>query len=362
MMMRHLNTVAAFATLTGMAALLASPACAQGTTGHRVGNNANVTLYGLIDTTLRHIRNTTSGDSSTRMSDGSFTGSRWGLRGREQLSPDVAAVFTLEAGFHPSNGSSLQSTAVANYGQTQGARLFGRQIHLGVEGKDWSVVMGRQYTLAHTLAARWQPQGNPNSQALAVFSNHHIARQDNMLRVNAKVAGVELSATRTFGQVFGSDSDNAAWALGASTRIGPAQLGAYVQRMNNLTGTQTRKLWGLGGNYRLTDSWQVFAGFARRTTGGSAQANKVGMLGVGVALTANLSLSAAHLRDHQSGGARFAGKRRGSWAAASYRLSPRTDVYVVIDNNKIDGRYARPAWMQVAGTQTGIATGLRHRF
>jgi len=339
--------------------LLAAPAVyAQST----LGNNANVTLYGLIDTTLRYVRNTTSGDSSIGMRDGSFTGSRWGLRGREQLTPNVAAIWTLEAGFDPTNGASLQSTATANYGQAQGQRLFGRQVHLGLQGQDWSVVMGRQYTLAHTLAARWQPQGNANSGALAVFSNHHMARQDNMLRVNVKAAGVEFSATRTFGQVFGSHSANSAWALGVGYATASAYLSTYVQQMKSLTGRETRKLWGVGGSYRITDTWQVFSGFLKRSHTRSPQANKVVMLGVNVAASPNVTLSAAHLRDHQSGGTAFSGKRRGNWVAASYRFSSRTDVYVVIDHNKINGGYARPAWMQVAGTQAGIATGLRHRF
>jgi len=357
--MKQKHPVAVLVILAGIATLLTEPAVRAQSI---IGNNTNVTLYGLIDTSLHYVRNTTSGDSSIGMADGMFTGSRWGLRGREQLSTDVAAVFTLEAGFDPTNGRSLQRTATANYGQTQGERLFGRQVHLGLQGKDWEVVMGRQYTLAHTLAARWQPQGNANSPALAVFSNHHMARQDNMLRADLKVAGVTFSATRTFGQVFGSHNANSAWAVGANYSGGPVHLSASVQQMKSLTGAETRKIWGLGGSYRINDTWQVFSGFLKRTGAVNRQSNKVGMLGINVALSPDVTLSAAHLRDHQSGGATLSGKRRGSWVAASYRFSKRTDVYIVIDHNKIDGAYAKPAWMQVAGTQADVATGLRHRF
>jgi len=195
-----------------------------------------------------------------------------------------------------------------------------------------------------------------------VFSNHHIARQDNMLRLNVKLADVELSATRTFGQQFGSDNANAAWAVGAAYSGGPVALAAYVQQMKNLTGSETRKIWGLGGNVQINDTFHLFGGFMRRTHEVSAQSNKAFLFGVNVVVSPNVTISAAHLRDHQSGSAAFSGKRRGSWVSASYRFSKRTDVYVVLDTNKVSGGYNTPAWMPTPGTLNGVATGLRHRF
>jgi len=326
-------------------------------------NGSSVTLYGLVDAAVRHERNSGVGVGSiTRLDNGIFTGSRWGLRGREQLAPDLAALFTLEAGFDPGNGQSLQSTAVANYGQNQGARTFGRQIHLGLQGHAWGLFMGRQYTLAHTLAARFQPLGNPNSQAHTVFGTHHIARQDNMLRLNVKTGGIDWSATRTLGEVSGSHSANAAWAVGAGYSGGPISLAAYVQQMKSLNGQETRKILGLGGNWRINSTWQVFGGFARRIHDVNVQSNKAALLGLGVALSPQMTLSAAYLQDQQSGSAALRGKRRGHWVSVSYRLSKRTDVYAVLDRNQIDGGYAAPAWMAGAERQTGVAVGLRHRF
>jgi len=354
-MRQSIKIAAASLGAMGVIALLAAqPVRAQVSTGD------GVVMYGLIDSAVRHMRN--EGNRFMGLSNGMFTGSRWGIRGREQIGDGLAAVFTLETGFDSLTGGSLQGTAAANYGQAAGSRLFGRQVHFGLQGKDWGLVLGRQYTLAHTLAARFQPQGNPNNKALAVFSNHHITRQDNMLRLNVKLADVELSATRTFGQQFGSDSANAAWAVGAAYSGGPVALAAYVQQMKNLTGSETRKIWGLGGNVRINDTFHLFSGFMRRTHQVSPQSNKAFLLGANVAVSPHVTVSAAHLRDHQSGSVALSGKRRGSWVSASYRFSKRTDVYVVLDTNKVSGGYSTPAWMPVSGTLNGVATGLRHRF
>jgi len=349
------RTAVAALLCTGAALATMPSAWAQPASG-------SVTLYGLVDAAVRHERNSGAAGSITRLDNGIFTGSRWGVRGREQLAPDLAAVFTLEAGFDPSNGQSLQSTATANYGQNQGARTFGRQIHLGLQASKWGLLMGRQYTLAHTLAARFQPLGNPNSQAHAVFSTHHIARQDNMVRLNLKAGGIDWSATRTFGEVSGSHSANASWAVGAGYSGGPVALATYVQQMKSLNGQETRKIVGIGGNWRIDSTWQVFSGFTRRTHAVSAQSNKAALLGLNMALSPKITLSAAHLQDHQSGNSALRGKRRGHWVSASYRFSKRTDVYAVVDHNRTGDGYATPAWMTASGRQTGLAAGLRHRF
>jgi len=351
----NLRAMGATAAVAAATVVLAVPSARA-----QPATSDGVVMYGLIDSAVRYMRN--EGNRFMGLSNGMFTGSRWGIRGREQIGDGLAAVFTLEAGFDSLTGSSLQGTATANYGQAAGSRLFGRQVHFGLQGKDWGLILGRQYTLAHTLAARFQPQGNPNNQALAVFSNHHIARQDNMLRLNVKLADVEVSATRTFGQQFGSDSANASWAVGAAYSAGPVALAAYVQQMKNLTGSETRKIWGLGGNVRINDTLHLFSGFMRRTHQVSPQSNKAFLVGANVAVSPNVTVSAAHLRDHQSGSAVLSGKRRGSWVSASYRFSKRTDVYVVLDTNKVSGGYSTPAWMPVSGTLNGVATGLRHRF
>lgn len=101
----------------------------------------SVTLYGNIDTAIQYVNHIPDGDgghkSSVHFTDvtASFP-SYWGLRGTEQISDNLSAVFALESGFTPGTGKS-----------GQGDRLFGRQAWVGLKG-DWGqLAFGRQYTM-----------------------------------------------------------------------------------------------------------------------------------------------------------------------------------------------------------------------
>jgi predicted porin len=322
------------------------------------------TLYGIIDAAVRRANNVSAGGGSeVSMEDGIFTGSRLGLRVREDLGRGLTALATLESGFDPSTGNSLQGTATADFGQAQAnPRFWGRDLNVGLRhAAGWGVTAGRQYTLAHQVAGRFQPQGNPNNLALSIFSSHHIARQDNVVKLDAKAAGADLSVSRTFGEVAGSAGSDA-WAVSATHASGPLFVGGYVQQLNNLTDTETRKIVGLGGNYKLSPQTAVFAGAMRRTNEVSPQENKVWTLGANHEVVPGITASAAYLHDKQSGSAALEGARKVSYVAASYAFSRRSDVYAVVDHNTVEGGYAKPAFMATQGSQTAVTLALRHRF
>lgn len=324
---------------------------------------SSVTIYGLYDVALRHASNTNAArDSNTSMEDGMFTGSRWGLRGSEDLGGGLRAVFNAEAGFNPGTGQSLQGTTAADYGQEAvPSRFWGREVWLGLRGGWGGVLLGRQYTVAHSLAARFQPLGNPNNPALSLFGSHHIPRQDNMVRFDTKLGNVELLASYTVGGQP-STSANSASALGVGFTQGALSLAAYVQQMNNRAGTEKRKIVGLGGNYKFNPTFALFGGYMQRSAEVSAQENMAWTLGANIELTPQTTLSLAHYDDSQSGSAALEGSRKVTWITANYRFSRRTDVYAVVDRNQFDGGYARPAFMGTLGKQNGFAMGLRHRF
>jgi predicted porin len=345
----------------GLAAACVLPmaAGAQGTPA----SGSSVTVYGIVDAATRYSTNANANrDSLVSMEDGIFTGSRLGFRGREDLGSGLSAVYTLESGFDVSTGASLQATPTADYGQTAAnPRFWGREVHVGLRSTWGGITLGRQYTLAHTLAIRFQPLGNPNSTAHSLYSSHHIARQDNVLRVDTRLAGVDLSATRTFGEQAGSDA-NSSWALGAGYTAGSVSLAAYVQQMDNLAGSETRKIVGAGGNYKLNPMFTLYAAAMQRRSETSPQKNRVWSLGANVELSPAITLSLARYADKQTGSTALQGERTVSWVSASYRLSRRSDVYAVLDNNHVTGGYTRPAFMGNKGSQTGVVLGLRHRF
>src|ERR1700710_118625 len=116
-----------------MVGLLAGTAHAQ----------SSVTLYGILDegfmvnTNAKNVVNGKNvGARQYQIDSASGTqGSRWGLKGTEDLGGGLAAIFTLESGVNLSNGQ---------FGQ--GNTAFGRQAFVGLSSKQFgAVTLGRQY-------------------------------------------------------------------------------------------------------------------------------------------------------------------------------------------------------------------------
>ncbi|NHH78145.1 Outer membrane porin protein [Burkholderia gladioli] len=106
-------------------AAAASPALAQ----------SSVTLYGVIDEGLNYTNNIGGKGGAVELTSGYAQGSRWGLRGTEDLGGGLAAIFTLENGFDASSGKAQE-----------GGRMFGRQAYVGLQDKRYgTVTLGRQY-------------------------------------------------------------------------------------------------------------------------------------------------------------------------------------------------------------------------
>ena len=96
------------------------------------------TLYGIADASLERQK---GNGSVNKLSSGGLNGSRFGLKGSEDLGGGLKGVFQIESGFNIDDGS-----------QAQGGRLFGRQAYLGVEGSFGAVRLGRQYSSIGNVA------------------------------------------------------------------------------------------------------------------------------------------------------------------------------------------------------------------
>lgn len=108
---------------------------------------ANVEMYGLIDTSLVYVH--TDADFGENAKNDSFTmetaqqmGSRWGLRGSEDLGNGYKIGFTLESGFESDTGALEVK---------QGDRLFGREASLNVSGDFGTVWAGRMPVFGSVL-------------------------------------------------------------------------------------------------------------------------------------------------------------------------------------------------------------------
>lgn len=342
-----------FVACSAFAATFAAPVCQA---------QSSVSVYGIMDTSIRHANNAGPNNAKlVSLNDGYFGGSRLGFKGNEDLGSGFKALFVLEMGIDPSTGSLQQSTATANYGQvaTTGGRAFGRESWVGLSSDTWgSLTLGRQYTIAHLAASRIQPLGNPNNEAITVLSNHHIARQDNMVKYAKDIGALNFAAS-----VTASESNGRGRGLSAGYSAHGFDLVLYGQNLSAATGGEVRKIRGGGGSYEISPQWKAFAAFMQRSHAISQQKNDVATIGVNYKVLPQLTLTGSYTNDKQNAfAATTSGKRQVVWFSADYYLSKRTDLYAAVDHNKVDGGYVLPAFMGARGSQTGLTFGMRHRF
>lgn len=170
---------------------------------------SNVTLYGVADMFYQY---TDGANSLSRLQSGGLSGSRFGLRGTEDLGGGLRANFTLEGGINVDDGTS-----------GQGGALFGRAAHLGLTGSFGTVTLGRQYS------------------ALFAASNEHSA-------FSSSPAGPSTALIGGFGG--GYELIRGASATGIPPQAGASGNGGPI-RVNNSIKYESPSLYGfkLSGLY-----------------------------------------------------------------------------------------------------------------
>lgn len=348
----------------------------------------SVTLYGIIDTGLGYnkISGGPEGMNGSRfgMINGVQNGSRWGLRGSEDLGDGLRAVFQLESGFDSGNGKSAQ-----------GGRLFGRQATIGLASDSWGQLdFGRQTNIASKYFGSIDPFGAGFGQANigAAFSAANTQRYDNMVMYQTpSFSGFQFGV----GYSFNADDNNAAqtgWRTADNTRAittglryvnGPLNVALSYDQLNasnNLpTGMTdaTPRMYAIGGSYdfevvklalayaRTTDGW--FAGQGVNTGSGS------------VSLGTNIFADGFKANSYMVGlSAPIGGASKlfGSWQMVdpsndringadetmnifslgyTYDLSKRTNLYAY-------GSYAKNYAFLDDVKSTAVGVGIRHRF
>ncbi len=212
---------------------------------------SNVTLYGLVDVGYNHITGL-KGGSVHRIDSGIMEGSRFGLRGSEDLGNGYKAIFTLEnrleadtgsASNRPPSGSQLpdrmssasalglaglplppaatagliqavNSSISGNLGVNVGAegnRLFDRQLYVGLVTPVGAITAGRQYTPAYLIGAGFdaaQTQSSLGAGQIATFPPAFDIRLSNSLKYSIQAKGVTASLMYGMGEVAGKNSAN----------------------------------------------------------------------------------------------------------------------------------------------------------
>ena len=197
---------------------------------------SSVTLYGIVDTGIGYqssqtsLGSTTGGHSAVKMVNGIWAGSRFGLKGAEDLGGGTRAVFQLEEGYNSATGA--QSTS---------GLAFNRQAYVGIANATYgTLTAGRQYTPYYTLLAPY----SPTTWLTGAYGAHpgDLDSMDTLYRANNSLVytspsmyGLTVSGSYSVGGVAGSLNAGSTWSAALQYLNGPFGIAAGFQRVNNST-------------------------------------------------------------------------------------------------------------------------------
>lgn len=178
-----------------------------------------MTLYGIVDAGINYVNNS-GGEKAWTTSSGIAQGSRWGLRGAEDLGGGLKAVFQLENGFNVFNGRL-----------GQGGLEFGRQAYVGISSEQFgTITVGRQYDPVVEYVQPITLNGNGGaffSHAGDIDNTNNAFRVNNSVKYTSpSIGGLKFGGMYAFGGVAGQFGRNSTAAAGVSYSAGPVSLGA----------------------------------------------------------------------------------------------------------------------------------------
>jgi predicted porin len=197
---------------------------------------SSVTLYGIVDTGIGYqssqaaLGSNSGGRSVVKMVNGIWAGSRFGLKGGEDLGGGTKAIFQLEQGFNSATGA-----------QGVTGLAFNRQAWVGVTNTAYGTfTAGRQYTSYYTLLSPY----SPTTWLTGAYGAHpgDIDSLDTLYRANNSLVytspnlyGLTVSGSYSLGGQAGSTNAGSTWSAAVQYLNGPMGIAAGFQRINNST-------------------------------------------------------------------------------------------------------------------------------
>ena len=252
---------------------------------------STVTLYGIADVGVTQVTGLKAG-SVTQVASGIMEGSRWGLKGNEDLGGGYRTVFTLESRFEldtgsvssrPISGSQLSDrfsdatllglptalqpavTGVAGllaneYGVNVGAngnRLFDRQAFVGLVTPFGGFLAGRQYTPAFETTATYDIMGTQSALAagqIVAFPAVLEIRASNSLVYRIQQGGISGSLMYAAGEVAGDADKSRLIGLNANYKADAFSVGFGYNTKNNELGNKSLTTAVLGASMNFGSS------------------------------------------------------------------------------------------------------------
>ena len=316
---------------------------------------SSVTLYGIVDVNLQSSK-VDGGVRQTALESGGVSGSRFGsrfgLKGSEDLGGGLKAVFLLESGFNADDGSSRTS------GST-----FDRQSYVGLAGGFGEIQLGNT----------WTPLDDIHGNANAVFDSilsptayiqaGYVASPKNQIKyITPSFGGLTGAVSYALGEnKTATTSAKNVFGLNVQYAAGPLYVGYAYQNDKKSdavatggTGVTTKHNL-LNATYDLGVA-KLLASYrnVKNPDTGYEKENTV-QVGVDIPVGASLVVSTGYARAKSEAAGVADLTTNGFAIGASYSLSKRTSVYTGYNRTE-----AKIADSKIKGNL--YAVGVRHAF
>ncbi len=336
---------------------------------------SSVSLYGVADAGVEWVNKAPeNGGSRVALQSGNMSGSRWGLRGVEDLGGGLKGIFNLESGFNIDDGTSAQKDANGN------GRLFGRAAYVGLQGQWGQLTLGRQTNLLYDFALNYDPMAIASRYSIASQDAALAGRADNAVKYVGTFGALTASAlysTRNDGQeVAGNYKVGREWSAGVNYAAGPFAVGAVYDQMNAnsvpLADVKTQRAT-IGGTYAFGPA-KLYAGYRwAHATGLAVDTARSNLYWLGAGYQATPALTLTGTAYYQNFKTTGAGNPWLFVVGSDYALSKRTDAYLNLAYAKNSNNAALPLGVNGFGdvftgadgstnNQMGAVVGLRHKF
>lgn len=312
-----------------------------GCSGSAMAQNS-VTLYGIVDEGIMFVNNA-HGGQQWQLASGSEAGSRWGLKGSEDLGGGLSTLFDIESGFSTSTGVS-----------GQGGGLFARQAYMGLSDKTWGTVLfGRQYPTGYdfvgplTAAGQWALGGGGYGAHPNDLDNLDGTYRANnaILYQSPTLGGLTFGGTYSLGGVAGDFSRNQVYSVAAGYRAGPISAAVEYSNARNPN-------FSVFGN-KASDS-ATGSNITSPVISGLATARSMEVLAAGVNYrigTGSVGLIYSHTSFNNLGGTPVVGVNNGLQGAAVFNIFEVNGRYLLTPTLQVGASYAYTA----AGSLRGLS-------
>lgn len=342
---------------------------------------SSVTLYGVADASIQNTGFSRPGAGSLNMiNSGHRFGTRWGLRGAEDLGGGLRAIFQLEQGVNLVSGTL-----------GQGGRAFGRQSYLGIDGGFGTIAAGRMASFHGGAFDMFSPvdpfiTGYGIASMASTFSEAGGPRVDSaILYRTPRLAGFQAGYVHSFkvnanGQEAASTSANTRFdEVGLNYSSGPLYAGLTYSRAKfpAASNFKDQQMMHAGASYDFTVA-KLHAAYGIEKGARSDFVSAVGatadgadakswMVGASMPLgpLASKLFASVQKRDGKTqtiGATTFDADRRVYAVGYDYSLSKRTTLYASAAKSKGSGTLAPTRAATDFANKREITIGVTHTF